>query len=190
MPPPPDPRALLDPKSAVRRVVAGLVSLTLLAALGVQAVFAFSAGRHRAEAANLLRPTDPAVAARLISRSLTPDPSARLPAGAGGELRFDPTGPLSVFRMYGLPQPPGDERYLIYVRDGGGSALAGAARPDRAGTAVVGFAGEPQPDAIYEVLVTRAVDDADSSPHGDPMLRWIDPEVRQFGVRPWVVTRR
>jgi len=188
--PPPDPRTLLDPKSAARRVAAGLLGLTLLAALGVQAAFAFNPGRHKAEEAALLHPTDAALAARLVTRRLVPEPGAQLPAGAGGELRYDPKGSLSVFRMYGMPQPPGDERYLVYVRDGGGSALAGAARPDRAGNVIVGFAGEPQPRGIFEVLVTRAIDDADSSPHGDPLLRWFAPEAGQSGIRPWEVTRR
>jgi hypothetical protein len=188
--PPPDPRLLLDPKSASRRVAAGLVSLTLLAALGVQAAFAFSTGRHRSAAAGLIHPTDPALAARLKAFPLTPEPGARLPAGAGGEFRFDYSRPLSVVRMFGLPQPPGDERYLVYVRDGGGWALAGATRPGPDGAATVRFAGEPQADAIFEVIVTRAVDDADISPHGDPVLRWLDPEARGHGVRPWEVNRR
>lgn len=187
---PPDPRTLLDPKSAARRVAAGLVTLTILAALAVQSIWAFNTARHRAETAALLHPDDPAVAARLVSRPLTVEPGADLPPGAGGEFRFDPAGPLSVFSLHGLPQPPGKERYLVYVRDGGGSALAGAARPSVDGTAVIGFAGEPQPANIFEVLVTRAVDDADSSPHGDPLMRWFDPEVRRRGGDPWFVYRR
>lgn len=188
--PPPDPRLLLDPKSAARRVVASLVSITLLAGLGVQAAFAFSTGRHQAHADALIHPTDPAVVARLKAHPLTPEPGAVLPAGAGGEFRFDYSGPLSVIRMFGLPQPTGDERYLVFVRDGGGWALAGAARPGPGGMAMVRFAGEPQADAIFEVIVTRAVDDADISPHGVPVLRWLDPEARANGVKPWPVNRR
>ena len=45
-------------------------------------------------------------------------------------------------------------------------------------------AAEPRPPTIYEVVVTRAVDDATSIPHGQP-LHWFDaslapPRARQF----------
>jgi hypothetical protein len=187
---PPDPRILLDPKNASRRVAVWLVAVTLIAALAAQAAWAFDTGRREADAARLLDPSDPAIAARLVSHPLLPEPGADLPAGAGGEFRYDPEGELSLFILYGMPQPPRGERYLVYVRDGGGSALAGAAKPDVRGDAVVRFGAEPQPDAIFEVLITRAIDDADSSPHGEPLLRWFNPEVARFGLTPWQVARR
>jgi len=187
---PPDPSTLLlDPKSASRRVAAWLIAVTLVAALAAQAAFAFDTSRREAEAAKLLDASDPAVAARLVSHPLVPEPGAELPAGAGGEFRYDPEGDLSLFILYGMPRPPADQRYLVYVRDGGGSALAGAARPDADGDVVVRFGAEPQPDGIFEVLVTRTIDDADSSPHGVPMMRWFDPEVARFGLTPWEVHR-
>jgi len=46
-------------------------------------------------------------------------------------------------------------------------------------------AAEPRSRTIYEVVVTRAVDDATSVPHGEPLLHWFDgsiapPRARQF----------
>jgi hypothetical protein len=63
--------------------------------------------------------------------------------------------------------------------------LAGAVHPDAAGDAELRSASEPRPPTIYEVAVTRAVDDATSVPHGQPVLHWFDaslapPRARQF----------
>jgi hypothetical protein len=46
-------------------------------------------------------------------------------------------------------------------------------------------AAEPRPATVYEVVVTRAVDDATSIPHGQPVLQWFDaslgpPRARRF----------
>src|SRR5262245_57785022 len=100
---PPDPRILLDPKNASRRVAA---------ALAAQAAWSFDTGRRDEEAARLLDVADPAVAARVVSHPLLTEPGAELPAGAGGEFRYDPDGDLSLFILFGIPQPPKGERYL------------------------------------------------------------------------------
>ena len=77
------------------------------------------------------------------------------------------------------------ERYLVFLRNWAGWTLAGATRPGPDGVAQVRSAAEPRPPTIYEVVVTRAVDDATSIPHGQPVLQWFDaslgpPKVRKF----------
>jgi hypothetical protein len=87
--------------------------------------------------------------------------------------------------LEGLDRVAGDERYLVFLRNWAGWTLAGAARPGPDGTAQVRSAAEPRPATVYEVVVTRAVDDATSIPHGQPVLQWFDaslgpPRVRRF----------
>jgi hypothetical protein len=90
-----------------------------------------------------------------------------------------------VVELEGLDPVAGDERYLVFLRNWAGWTLAGAARPGSDGTAQVRSAAEPRPPTIYEVVVTRAVDEATSVPHGEPLLHWFDgsiapPRARQF----------
>ena len=119
------------------------------------------------------------------------------PAGAGsaaagtpvtratGRLSYRPGTWLSVVDLGGLGPVAGDERYLVFLRNWAGWTLAGAARPGADGTAQIRSGAEPRPPTIYEVVVTRAVDDATSVPHGQPVLHWFDgslapPKARQF----------
>jgi hypothetical protein len=106
-------------------------------------------------------------------------------AGASGRFSYRPGTWLSVVDLRGLDPVVGDERYLVFLRNWAGWTLAGAARPGPDGTAQVRSAAEPRPQTIYEVVVTRAVDDATSVPHGQPVLHWFDaslapPRARQF----------
>ena len=102
-----------------------------------------------------------------------------------GRLSYRPGTWLSVVELEGLDPVAGDERYLVFLRNWAGWTLAGAARPGADGTAQVRSAAEPRPPTIYEVVVTRGVDDATSVPHGQPVLQWFDaslapPKARQF----------
>jgi hypothetical protein len=102
-----------------------------------------------------------------------------------GRLSYRPGTWLSVVGLRGLEPVTGDERYLVFLRNWAGWTLAGAARPLADGTAQVRSAAEPRPPTIYEVVVTRAVDDATSIPHGRPVLHWFDaslapPKAHQF----------
>jgi hypothetical protein len=83
----------------------------------------------------------------------------------------------------------GDERYLVFLRNWAGWTLAGAARPDAAGGAQVRSAAEPRPPTIYEVVVTRGVDDATSVPHGQPVLHWYDGSIGPPRARPFDFAR-
>jgi hypothetical protein len=162
------------------RVRLGL--LLLLAALagwlGLRAVAAFDADRHRAEAASLLRASD------LRSVDLPPV-SAGGAAGASGRFQYRQDGWLSVVRLRGLPPVEGNERYLVFLRNWGDWTLAGVARPDRHGEAEVRFAAEPRPRTVYEVIVTRDVDNAVNFPHGEPLLHWYDPSRAPRDKRPF-----
>jgi hypothetical protein len=105
--------------------------------------------------------------------------------GAGGRFSHRPGTWLSVVELEGLDPVAGDERYLVFLRNWAGWTLAGAARPGSDGTAQVRSGAEPRPATVYEVVVTRAVDDATSIPHGQPVLQWFDaslgpPRARQF----------
>jgi hypothetical protein len=105
--------------------------------------------------------------------------------GASGRFSYRPGTWLSVVDLRGLDPVVGDERYLVFLRNWAGWTLAGAARPGPDGTAQVRSAAEPHPPTIYEVVVTRAADDATSVPHGQPVLHWFDaslapPRARQF----------
>jgi hypothetical protein len=197
----------------VTRPIPRLLVVVLLVAavawLGFRAVRAFDTGRHRAEAAAVLAAPDkvthrlPPVAGGQVS-SPTPDGGAPeregspQPGGAGsavhsprspghpaGRLSYRPGTWLSVVELEGLGPVAGDERYLVFLRNWAGWTLAGAATPGADGTAQVRSAAEPRPPTIYEVVVTRGVDDATSVPHGQPVLHWYDaslapPKARQF----------
>jgi hypothetical protein len=107
------------------------------------------------------------------------------PTGASGWLSYRPGTWLSVIDLRGLDPVTGDERYLVFLRNWAGWTLAGAARPGPDGTAQVRSGAEPRSVTIYEVVVTRAVDDATSVPHGQPLLHWFDasiapPDARRF----------
>jgi hypothetical protein len=107
------------------------------------------------------------------------------PPDPEGRLSYRPGTWLSVVELEGLDPVAGDERYLVFMRNWAGWTLAGAAQPGADGTAQVRSAAEPRPPTIYEVVVTRAVDDATSVPHGQPVLQWFDaslapPKARRF----------
>ena len=144
-----------------------LLAVALAAWLGVRAVADFDVGRHRAEASALLRAPD------LRSFDLPPFPAGKA-EGISGRFQHRPDGWLSVVTLRGLPPVAGDDHYLVFMRNWGGWALAGAVRPDAHGDAQVRFAAEPRARTIYEVIVTRGVDDAANIPHGTPLLRWYD----------------
>ena len=154
-----------------------LVALLVVAVawLGLRAVRAFDVDRHTAEAAAVSAPDT-------VTHQLPPIPSA---AGVEGQLSYRPETWLTVVDLRGLEPVAGDERYLVFLRNWAGWTLAGAAEPGPDGEAQVRSAAEPRPPTIYEVVVTRAVDDATSVPHGEPLLHWFDgsiapPRARQF----------
>jgi hypothetical protein len=138
----------------------------------------------------------PPGAARAPEREGSPQPGAaggavHSPGGSGttgspgGRLSYRPGTWLSVVELEGLDPVAGDERYLVFLRNWAGWTLAGAATPGADGTAQVRSAAEPRPPTIYEVVVTRGVDDATSVPHGQPVLQWFDaslapPKARRF----------
>jgi hypothetical protein len=155
-----------------------LVALLVVAVawLGLRAVRAFDVDRHTAEAAAVVSAPD------TVTHQLPPIPSA---AGVEGQLSYRPETWLTVVDLRGLEPVAGDERYLVFLRNWAGWTLAGAAEPGPDGEAQVRSAAEPRPPTIYEVVVTRAVDDATSVPHGEPLLHWFDgsiapPRARQF----------
>jgi hypothetical protein len=155
-----------------------LVALLVVAVawLGLRAVRAFDVDRHTAEAAAVVSAPD------TVTHQLPPIPSA---AGVEGQLSYRPETWLTVVDLRGLEPVAGDERYLVFLRNWAGWTLAGAAEPGPDGNAQVRSAAEPRPPTIYEVVVTRAVDDATSVPHGEPLLHWFDgsiapPRARQF----------
>ena len=185
-----------------RPVVAVLLVLAL-GWLGFRAVQAFDQDRHAAEAAAVLSAPDRVSSTsspRPARAGVTPTPDAGAPeregspqpGGAlgavhspGGRLSYRPGTWLSVVDLEGLDPVAGNERYLVFVRNWAGWTLAGAARPGPDGVAQVRSAAEPRPPTIYEVIVTRAVDDATSIPHGQPVLQWFDaslgpPKARKF----------
>ena len=185
-----------------RPVVAVLLVLAL-GWLGFRAVQAFDQDRHAAEAAAVLSAPDRVsyqLAPVAPGQASPPPPDAGAPeregspqpGGApgavhspGGRLSYRPGTWLSVVDLEGLDPVAGNERYLVFVRNWAGWTLAGAARPGPDGVAQVRSAAEPRPPTIYEVVVTRAVDDATSIPHGQPVLQWFDaslgpPKVRKF----------
>ena len=185
-----------------RPVVAVLLVLAL-GWLGFRAVQAFDQDRHAAEAAAVLSAPDRVsyqLAPVAPGQASPPPPDTGAPeregspqpGGApgavhspGGRLSYRPGTWLSVVDLEGLDPVAGNERYLVFVRNWAGWTLAGAARPGPDGVGQVRSAAEPRPPTIYEVVVTRAVDDATSIPHGQPVLQWFDaslgpPKARKF----------
>jgi len=151
-------------------LTAWLVILALVAFLGVRARLAFDQQRHLQAARAVLSAPD------VVTRALPPTAAGRAD-GISGALRFRPQGDLSVLTFHGLPPTAGHQRYLVFLQNYGGWLLAGAASPDARGNAEVRFAAEPRPITIYEVVVTRDVDDATSLPHGAPLLHWFGKSV-------------
>jgi len=159
----------------VPRLLVAVLLVVAVAWLGFRTSRAFDQDRHAAEAAAVLAAPD------VVTHELPPVP--RQPAS--GRLSYRPGTWLSVVDLRGLDPVAGDERYLVFLRNWAGWTLAGAARPGADGTAQVRSGAEPRPPTIYEVVVTRAVDDATSVPHGQPLLHWFDgslgpPKARQF----------
>jgi hypothetical protein len=165
-----------------------VVVLLLLAVawLGFRAARAFDQDRHAADAAAVLAASD------TVTRPLPPVPAGQAaapPPDAGGRLSYRPGVWLSVVDLRGLDPVIGDERYLVFLRNWAGWTLAGAARPGPGGTAQVRSAAEPRPPTVYEVVVTRAVDDATSVPHGQPVLHWFDGSIAPPRARPFDFAR-
>jgi hypothetical protein len=187
----------------VARPVVAVLLVLAIGWLGFRAVQAFDQDRHAADAAAVLAAPDrvshqlppvppgqaspPPADGRAPEREGSPEPGG-VPGGVhspGGRLSYRPGTWLSVVELEGLDPVTGDERYLVFVRNWAGWTLAGAARPGADGVAQVRSAAEPRPPTIYEVIVTRAVDDATSIPHGQPVLQWFDaslgpPKARKF----------
>jgi hypothetical protein len=194
------------------RLVVVVLLVAAVAWLGFRAVQAFDQDRHKAEAAAVLAAPDkvthqlPPVAVPVLGGRASPPPgdggapgregspqpgaaggtvhSPRAPE-PGGRLSYRPGTWLSVVELEGLEPVAGDERYLVFLRNWAGWTLAGATTPGPDGVAQVRSAAEPRPPTIYEVIVTRAVDDATSVPHGQPVLQWFDgslapPKARKF----------
>jgi hypothetical protein len=160
-----------------------LIALLVVAVawLGFRAVRAFDVDRHQAAAAAVLAAPDKA------THQLPPvQPS---PAPADGQLSFRPDTWLTVVDLRGLEPVAGDERYLVFLRNWAGWTLAGAAEPGPDGEAQVRSAAEPRSRTIYEVVVTRAVDDATSVPHGEPLLHWFDRSIAPPRARPFDFAR-
>jgi hypothetical protein len=163
-----------------RLVVLVLLAVTLVW-LGVRAVRAFDQDRNAAEAAAVVSAPDK------VTYALPPVPAfpSRPDVGPGGRFSYRPGTWLSVVDMEGLEPVSGDERYLVFLRNWAGWTLAGAARPGPGGEAQVRSGAEPRPPTIYEVVVTRAVDDATSIPHGEPVLQWFDASLGPPRARPF-----
>jgi hypothetical protein len=162
-----------------------LVLLLALAVgwLGFRTVRAFDQRRHLAEAAAVVAAPD------VVVHRIPPVPGRPQVADAGGELAYRPKEWLTVIRLHGLAPVAGHERYLVFMRNYWGWVLAGAVHPDAAGDAELRSASEPRPPTIYEVVVTRGVDDATSVPHGEPVLHWYEPTIAPRKAAPFDFAR-
>jgi hypothetical protein len=181
--------------SARTRLAVAVVLVVALAWLGFRATQAFDQDRHAAEAAAVLSAPDkvtyplppvpagqPAPSPSVSGaperegnpQSGTASGAVHNPPTASGQLAYRPGTWLSVVELRGLEPVAGNERYLVFLRNWAGWTLAGAARPGADGTAQVRSGAEPRPRTIYEVVVTRGIDDATSVPHGRPVLHWFD----------------
>jgi hypothetical protein len=165
------------------RLVAVILLVLAMGWLGFRAVRAFDTDRHAAEAAAVLSAPD------TVTRQLPPVPAVGTAPQAEGRLSYRPRTWLTVIDLRGLEPVDGEERYLVFLRNWAGWTLAGAARPDAAGAAQVRSAAEPRPPTIYEVVVTRAVDNATSVPHGEPVLHWYDGSIAPPRARPFDFAR-
>jgi hypothetical protein len=169
----------------VPRLVVILALAVAVAWLGFRAVRAFDQDRHAAEAAAVLAAPDK------VTHELLPVPAtpSRPDVGPGGRLAYRPGTWLSVVDLQGLEPMAGNERYLVFLRNWAGWTLAGAARPGTDGRAQVRSGAEPRSPTIYEVVVTAAVDDATSVPHGRPVLHWFDGSLGPPRARPFDFAR-
>jgi hypothetical protein len=163
----------------VARLTVVVALVVAVAWLGFRAVQAFDQDRHARAAAAVLAAPD------AVTHHLPPPASVRSASGASGRLSYRPGTWLSVVDLEGLDPVATDERYLVFLRNWAGWTLAGAARPGPDGSAQVRSAAEPRPPTIYEVVVTRAVDDATSIPHGRPVLQWFDASLGPPRARPF-----
>jgi hypothetical protein len=191
----------------VARLIVAVVLVVAVGWLGFRTVRAFDQERHAAEAAAVLAAPDivthrlpaapggqaspPPGAAGAPEREGSPQPGGVLGAihTPGGRFSYRPGTWLSVVDLRGLDPVAGDERYLVFLRNWAGWTLAGAATPGPDGGAQVRSAAEPRPPTIYEVVVTRAVDDATSIPHGQPVLQWFDASLGPPRARPFDFAR-
>jgi hypothetical protein len=130
------------------------------------------------------KPRDPGAPEREGSPAAGGVPGA-VHSPADGRFSYRPGTWLSVVDLEGLEPVAGDEQYLVFLRNWAGWTLAGAARPGPDGGAQVRSAAEPRPPTVYEVVVTRAVDDATSIPHGQPVLQWFDGSIGPPRARPF-----
>ena len=160
------------------RLAVPVLAAAAVAGLSLGASRAFDVDRHRAEAAAVQR--DP----RVLTRALAPWPGGVAP-GAAGRLQYLPDGWLSVISLRGLPPADGRLRYLVFLRNWSGWALAGSVRPGPGGAAQVRFGAEPRARTLYEVVVTRDVDNAVNIPHGAPVLHWFDASLGPRRARPF-----
>jgi hypothetical protein len=168
----------------VARLTVVVALVVAVAWLGFRAVQAFDQDRHARDAAAVLAAPD------TVTHHLPPVPApARSVPGASGRLSYRPGTWLSVVDLEGLDPVATDERYLVFLRNWAGWTLAGAARPGSDGSAQVRSAAEPRPPTVYEVVVTRAVDDATSIPHGRPVLQWFDASLGPPRARPFEFAR-
>ena len=198
-------------RPAGRRLAVVALLVVAVVWLGFRAVRAFDTDRHAADAAAVLaapdtvtyqllpvpaQPSPPPEDGRAPEREGSPQPGGAPGAvhspgtgGASGRFSYRPGTWLSVVDLRGLDPVVGDERYLVFLRNWAGWTLAGAARPGPDGSAQVRSAAEPRPPTIYEVVVTRAVDDATSVPHGQPVLHWFDASLAPPKARPFDFAR-
>lgn len=149
------------------RAALALLTLALLAWLGVRGAQAFDQRRH----VELAR--EVTTAPNAATRELTAV-GAGARDGVRGRMQYRPGTWLTVVSLQGLPPTSGHERYLVFLRNWTGWLLAGAVEPDRRGDAQVRFAADLRPPTIFEAIVMRASDDASSDPHGTPLLHWFD----------------
>jgi hypothetical protein len=191
----------------VPRLLLVVVLVVAVAWLGFQAVRAFDQDRHAREAAAVLAspdtvthplppasdrrtsPSDPDAGAPEREGSRQPGEALDAVHSPGGRFSHRPGTWLSVVELEGLDPVTGDERYLVFLRNWAGWTLAGATSPGPDGSAQVRSAAEPRPPTIYEVVVTRAVDDATSIPHGRPVLQWFDASLGPPRARPFDFAR-
>lgn len=164
------------------RLAVPVLAAVAVAGLGLAAARAFDVNRHRVEAVAVQRDPD------VVTRELLPYPDGAAP-GSGGRLQHRPDGWLSVVTLRGLPPAAGPERYLVFLRNWSGWALAGSVEADAGGGAQVRFGAEPRARTLYEVVVTRDVDNAVNIPHGAPVLHWFDASLGPRRARPFDFAR-
>jgi len=167
-----------EPMTTTRRRPLRLAAVVALAAavafLGVRAVQVFDPDRDRAAARAVTSAPD------VVTRELT-----GVEPGAGGRLQYRPHGWLSVLTLEGLAPLRGEERYLVFARNHRGWVLIAGVRPGADGTAQVRYGADPFPMSIFEVFVTRGVDDASVIPHGTPVIHWYDAVRAPRGAHPF-----